>query len=66
MQAMVDLDDLSSFTGKNNELRKRLFSSILAISKNDDQFQVNDRWVGIYEILSFERMTAVVNKIMNF
>ena len=66
MQAMVDLDDLSSFTGKNNELPKGLFSSILAISKNDDQFQVNDRWVGIYEILSFERMTAVVNKIMNF
>ena len=66
MQAMVDLDDLSSFTGQNNELPKRLFSSILAISKNDDQFQVNDRWVGIYEILSFERMTAVVNKIMNF
>ena len=66
MQAMVDLDDLSSFTGWNNELTKGLFSSILAISKNDDQFQVNDRWVGIYEILSFERMTAVVNKIMNF
>ena len=47
-------------------LPEGLFSSILAISKNDDQFQVNDRWVGIYEILSFERMTAVVNKIMNF